>query len=337
MQRDDRRAEDDRGQHGPLPGGDDDRRPVTPLEDDEVARQAGQRAQRGHPRAAEAQRPRAQRRDGPAARAARLGQRPLGTRQHDRAVQRPAPVQQDPFRAAEHARVGDQQDGPGRRRASDRRCRGRAGARVPRAAERGQLGSWARGVASEQRVARGAGREGQRLGGIVGAEGGGASGGGDRLAPAAGQQLVGLAGAERGVAADVAHAQPRVQHGRHADGARPEAQLHVLGEQVDGRVERARGGAAAPSTRQGTPRSPSRRFAAPRRGAARAGRAGTTAAAARARALRRRRPRCPAADARSAGRRRRGPAAAGHAERPDGPVPPRRGPTASRRAARSRG
>jgi hypothetical protein len=92
-----------------------------------------------------------------------------------------------------------------------------------------------------------------------------AAGAGDRLASAPRDQLVRLAAAAGGVTAGVADAQPWVQHGRDAIGAGAQAELHVLGEQVDRGIERPEpgerlgGGGQArgdrPADRAGGPRA----------------------------------------------------------------------------------
>ncbi len=95
--------------------------------------------------------------------------------------------------------------------------------------------------------------------------------GGDDLAPAARQQRVRLAlvGRPGGVAAEVADADPRVEHGR---GSRPRGRAGTgpcPRRTGTGAGRTARGGGGRRSAPRGTPRSPSRRSAAARRGRAR--------------------------------------------------------------------
>ena len=121
----------------------------------------------------------------------------------------------------------------------------------------------------------------------------------------------------RRVTAGVADAQLRVQDGGTPGGARAQAQVHVLREQVHRGVERAEPRAAPPSCRRGMRRSPSRQSASrsARYGSTRS-RSGSRAAAAGAAGRRAARRSCRAAGARSAGRLRRRRAAAARAARP---------------------
>ena len=115
------------------------------------------------------------------------------------------------------------------------------------------------GVAAEHGVAGGAGGERERLGEVVER----AARGARACAPTASRRRRASSSngsplAQRGVAAGVADAQLRVQDGRDAGGAGAQAQLHVLGEQVHGRVERAEPPQRRRVARPGRRRSPSR-------------------------------------------------------------------------------
>ena len=190
-------------------------------------------------------------------------------REHHRPVERSSPVEQHAFGTAEDAGRRDEQHrpllGPRRRhgRSSDRSC------------QRVELPPRPRGVTPQQRMARGTARERQPLRRVVERQGRAPARCPDHRTPASRQHVQRLAGASRRVAAGVADAQLGMEHGGAARRARPQAEVHVLREQMGRRVERAELAAARPSCRRGTRRSPSRRCASPPRGRARADRART--------------------------------------------------------------
>ena len=77
-----------------------------------------------------------------------------------------------------------------------------------------------------------------RLREVVEPAGVAAAGRAHRLAPAPGEQLVRLAVPQRRVPSEVPEREVGVQHRRQAERAGAQAQLHVLPEQVHGRIER---------------------------------------------------------------------------------------------------
>ena len=211
------------GEHGPFSGGDEQRGPVAAHE---AAELGGQRAEVARGRAAAPAPPERPARERHVLQARRRGlvrERARRRGQHDGRIDRRDPVEQHPLGAAEHARRAHRQN---------RQVTGARG-------QRAELAPGSSRVAPQQRVAGRAGGERERLGGIVQGERPRAARGADDGAPAPREGVDGLAVPVGRVAAGVTDSELRMEHGRQARRAGAEAEVHVLAEQVHGRVERA--------------------------------------------------------------------------------------------------
>ena len=265
------------GEQRPLTRRDDDRRAVLAREPRDVAPQPGQVERRPAAPPLPLQRPRRERDDGQARRARGSGERSGRAGEHDGALDRRSPREQHALRAAEHAGGAHEEHRPRRltrvrrgprrrsagltrvRRGPRRRSAGltrvrrgprrrSAGLTPARATERRELPRRPARVAAEQRVTDRARRERQRLGCVVERERAVATDRPDDRAPPRREDVERLALPQHRVAAGVTDPQLRVQDRGHPGRARTQAQLHVLGEQVRGRVERAE-----PAQRGGLP------------------------------------------------------------------------------------